>query len=148
MKNKTALMLGYLCFSTICLVSVSMMRAELAFKTVFIFWFIISVLLLFYVLKLMGVIGKGNADGSGASETATEGEDAQVDPYLRLAKQYGLTQREVEILELVCLGKSNTEIAEALFLSESTVKTHVSHIFRKLGVKNRTEAMCFVMKRM
>ena len=74
MKNKTALMLGYLCFSTICLVSVSMMRAELAFKTVFIFWFIISVLLLFYVLKLMGVIGKGNADGSGASETAAEGE--------------------------------------------------------------------------
>lgn len=59
MKNKTALMLGYLCFSTICLVSVSMVRAELAFKTVFIFWFIISVLLLFYVLKLWVLSEKG-----------------------------------------------------------------------------------------
>lgn len=51
-----------------------------------------------------------------------------------------LTQRETDILSLLSEGKSNRDIARALFLSEKTVKAHLAAIFRKLGVTNRTQA--------
>jgi two-component system, NarL family, nitrate/nitrite response regulator NarL len=51
-----------------------------------------------------------------------------------------LTEREVQILELIGKGKSNIEISQALELSEATVKHYITPLFRKLGVKNRTEA--------
>ncbi len=53
----------------------------------------------------------------------------------------GLTTREQEVLHLLVQGLSNAEIAEKLFLSLSTVKTHVSNLFVKMGVKNRTQAL-------
>jgi DNA-binding NarL/FixJ family response regulator len=52
----------------------------------------------------------------------------------------GLTRREVEILRLVANGLTNGEVAKALFVTEQTVKFHLSNIYRKLGVTNRTEA--------
>jgi LuxR family maltose regulon positive regulatory protein len=52
-----------------------------------------------------------------------------------------LSEREREVLELVATGKSNAEIAEALFISLPTVKSHVSNIYGKLGVSRRTEAL-------
>ena len=52
-----------------------------------------------------------------------------------------LTRREVEILELIAQGLSNREIAERLFVSENTVKTHSSRVFEKLGAKRRTQAV-------
>ena len=51
-----------------------------------------------------------------------------------------LSRREDEILELLIKGMTNKEIAVELFLSSETVKTHLSRIFKKLGVRNRTEA--------
>ncbi len=54
--------------------------------------------------------------------------------------EYNLTQREHDILALLAEGRSNREIAGALFLSEKTVKAHLAAIFRKLGVTNRTQA--------
>ena len=54
--------------------------------------------------------------------------------------EFCLTQREHDILELLSEGRSNREIAQALFLSEKTVKAHLAAIFRKLGVTNRTQA--------
>ncbi len=54
-----------------------------------------------------------------------------------------LTPREVEVLTLLATGLSNTELAERLFLSEKTVKTHVGRIFMKLGVRDRVQAVIF-----
>lgn len=51
-----------------------------------------------------------------------------------------LTKREQDILLLIRLGKTNAEIARDLELSINTVKTHAKNLFRKLGVRNRTEA--------
>lgn len=52
-----------------------------------------------------------------------------------------ITPRELEILELIASGMSNREIAETLFVSENTVKTHSSRLFDKLGAKRRTQAV-------
>jgi len=53
----------------------------------------------------------------------------------------GITRRELEILALISQGMSNREIAEKLFVSENTVKTHSSRVFDKLGAKRRTQAV-------
>jgi DNA-binding CsgD family transcriptional regulator len=53
----------------------------------------------------------------------------------------GITRREMEILELVAQGMTNREIAEKLFVSENTVKTHCSRAFDKLGARRRTQAV-------
>ena len=58
----------------------------------------------------------------------------------------GLTQREVEVLRLIALGKSNREIAVELTISLNTVLRHVSHIFAKTGVANRTEAVGYAVR--
>ena len=56
-------------------------------------------------------------------------------------KDLGITPRELEILELIAQGMSNREIAEKLFVSENTVKTHSSRLFDKLSAKRRTQAV-------
>jgi DNA-binding NarL/FixJ family response regulator len=56
-------------------------------------------------------------------------------------RELGITPRELEILGLIAAGLSNREIAERLFVSENTVKTHSSRLFEKLGAKRRTQAV-------
>ena len=58
-----------------------------------------------------------------------------------------LTPREAEVLALLVDGLSNNEIASQLFISRSTVKTHLSNIFAKLGVGNRVEAVRMALER-
>jgi len=53
--------------------------------------------------------------------------------------RYGITTREREIIELICAGKTNREIADELCISEATVKDHNYNVFRKTGVRNRVE---------
>ncbi len=57
-----------------------------------------------------------------------------------------LTERELEVLNLVVQGESNQQIAEALFISITTVKAHISNILSKLQVSSRTEAIAFAIK--
>ncbi len=54
-----------------------------------------------------------------------------------LAREFGLTPREVQVVEAVCAGRSNHEVAQDLSISLATVKTHLLHIFEKMQVPNR-----------
>ncbi|MEC7754852.1 MULTISPECIES: response regulator transcription factor [unclassified Roseivirga] len=72
-------------------------------------------------------------------------EIVEVGPVIEIDEQQiealGLTEREMEVLRLIASGLSNVEIGEKLFVSENTVKTHVSNLFVKLDVKRRTQAV-------
>jgi NarL family two-component system response regulator LiaR len=59
---------------------------------------------------------------------------------------YNLTEREMEVLALLVEGLNNREIAEKLFVSRATAKAHVSHIFDKMGVSNRAEAITLAFR--
>src|SRR5438128_4709918 len=59
--------------------------------------------------------------------------------------ELNLTQREQEIVDLLVLGKSNKEMADRLCLSGDTIKAHLQHIFRKVGVSSRLEAVVFLL---
>jgi DNA-binding NarL/FixJ family response regulator len=87
----------------------------------------------YHVGSLVRDIVAGNVFNAFADATpaAAAGES---DPVL------GLTGRETEILRLVAVGASNSAIAKDLWITEQTVKFHLSNVYRKLGVSNRTQA--------
>ncbi|MDF2960784.1 MAG: response regulator containing a CheY-like receiver domain and an DNA-binding domain [Paenibacillus sp.] len=58
----------------------------------------------------------------------------------------GLTKRELDVLRLIAAGRNNKEIGDILFITEKTVKTHVSHLLDKLGLTDRTQAAIIAVK--
>jgi two-component system response regulator DegU len=60
--------------------------------------------------------------------------------------RFGLTQRELEIINYIAFGQTNKEIAEQLFISEKTVKNHVSSILRKMALDDRTQVAIYAYK--
>jgi DNA-binding NarL/FixJ family response regulator len=69
------------------------------------------------------------------------------EPGERAAKEAGLTERELVIVRAVARGLSNEAIAKELWVAEQTVKFHLTNIYRKLGVSNRTEAARYAFER-
>ncbi len=70
--------------------------------------------------------------------------DSQLDS---LKHTHGVSARELEILKLVLDGKTNRQIEDLLFISVHTVKNHVSHLYRKIGVKNHRQLTHFIASR-
>jgi DNA-binding NarL/FixJ family response regulator len=67
-------------------------------------------------------------------------------PTRRVVRPAGLTRREAEVLLHVARGRSNREIASALWISEKTVRNHVEHIYTKIGVSNRIGASLYATR--
>jgi two-component system, NarL family, response regulator LiaR len=84
------------------------------------------------------VSGKSFIDPSVAGKLLDMAASHQTQPTNTISEK--LTEREIQILQLIAKGMSNTMIAERLFLSEGTVRNHVSSILAKLGVSDRTQA--------
>jgi DNA-binding NarL/FixJ family response regulator len=92
-----------------------------------------------YTLEVMELAGPALArtDELLGGEFGRGGKVSTHDPRL----PSDLTSRETEVLRAIAAGKTNGQIATALFVTEGTVKSHVKHILRKLGASNRTEAV-------
>jgi NarL family two-component system response regulator LiaR len=84
------------------------------------------------------VVGKAYVDPSIAGKVLRQASSHQTKPSTLIVSK--LTDREIEVLRLVAKGLSNTDIADRLFLSEGTVRNHVSAILAKLDVTDRTQA--------
>ncbi len=83
--------------------------------------------------------GCGESGAQPPDSPDSSGEEQKTCPLQEYVKTYGLTKRETEITQLVLQGKTNAEIAETLFISDTTVKKHVSNIFEKTGINRREE---------
>lgn len=83
---------------------------------------------------------EGTVHLRGVATSATPAQEGDVHPAPKTSGVDVLTERELSILRLVAEGLSNLDIANRLFVTEQTVKFHLSNIYRKLGVANRTEA--------
>jgi len=84
------------------------------------------------------VTGKTYVDPSIAGKVLDQASSHQTQPATLITSK--LTEREIEVLRLIARGLSNTDIAAQLFLSDGTVRNHVSAILAKLGVSDRTQA--------
>ncbi len=102
-----------------------------------VFWLIINIVTLVFVYQRVFL-----KTFSESSESVSKNDTAN--RIEEVCEQFKLTPREKELIELIYAGKSNKEIADILFLSESTVKTHIYNIFRKMDVKNRVGVICII----
>jgi DNA-binding NarL/FixJ family response regulator len=92
------------------------------------------------LFRAVEATAKGNAVLSPAVATRLMGQ-------LRRPASEPLSQRELEVLELIAQGSTNREAAKQLFISEATVKTHLLHVYAKLGVNDRAAAVATAFSR-
>lgn len=107
-----------------------------------------------YVLKgasreeLLGALRKAaNGEDAWTREELRRVTGALATPRLAADVEVPLTQRESEVLRQLALGLTNKEIAQALHISYETVKEHVQHILRKIGVSDRTQAAVWAVRK-
>ena len=84
---------------------------------------------------------RGAARGVGTLSPAAVAALSQDEQRSQVRTDHTLSPREVEVMALIARGRNNGQIAAELFLSEKTVKNHVNHIFAKLGVDARAQAV-------
>ena len=96
----------------------------------------------------MQVIFSEKLEDPAAVQDKTDAEKAEDGlDYTKRSQPYGLTKRELEIAGLIAEGKTNGDIASVLYISETTVKKHVSNIFEKTGVARREELVRIALGR-
>lgn len=100
-----------------------------------IFWVIFNVMNYILIWRSCKVVDEETAE---VKPTPTESLEEML---IKRKLEYGLSDREVEIARLLCKGKNNNDIASDLFVSPNTVKVHTSNLYKKLGVKNRVQAV-------
>ena len=83
---------------------------------------------------------------SAPSEAETENAGAPRRPKVSQQLDDPLSEREIEVLSLLASGRTNSEVARDLFVSVGTIKSHTGNIYRKLGAKNRAEAIARARK--
>jgi two-component system, NarL family, response regulator LiaR len=107
--------------------------------------YIVRDLSLEFYLGLVAIFFTAIGVWAGLKLTSKKAQIVQVGPGVHIDQTkidaLGISKREMEVLELIAQGLSNQEIAEKLFLSLNTVKTHSSNLFIKLDVKRRTQAV-------
>lgn len=91
--------------------------------------------------KVLGEFQRLRYDGSPPVRIEKEPGEAEAAPGVG-----ALTEREMDILEQIVNGLSNAEIGEELFISEKTVKNHITNILRKLGLTDRTQAAVYALR--
>lgn len=96
------------------------------------------------LVKSVKEVSKGN---SLFEEDYKGKKVAERKAYLRRDGLEELTRRELDVLQLIAKGMCNKDIAETLFISEKTVKNHLTNIFRKINVDDRTQAALFAIKK-
>ena len=87
--------------------------------------------------------GAGGSDGIGEPDQTSQ-RDALIAICSRLAARYGLTRREEEMLGLLAQNLSDADIQERLCVSRATVRTHIQHVYEKLGVHSKQEVVALV----
>lgn len=89
---------------------------------------VFNLIMVFWALKYLNSLNGKEAPIQVSNES-----------FEKIAEDYQISKRELEIIKLVCEGKSNQEIADALFVSLGTVKSHLYNVYNKLGIKNRIQ---------
>ena len=102
-----------------------------------VFFSLFAVLFLTFGFVVSKFIQNNNAKKDEVKKVASN--DTQID--FKRIEALKISKREYEVLELINLGHSNQEISKLLFISESTVKSHVSSLLNKLEAKRRTQAI-------
>lgn len=103
-----------------------------------IFWLVVNIATIYFVYHVDFTEAYNTIDSPMVTPFVLEDRLAEME------EEYGMTKREIDILKLIYRGMSNNEIAEQLFISKSTVKSHIYNTFRKANVKSRSEIICLI----
>ena len=102
------------------------------------------------VYQLDAAVIERMIDAFGRPNTAQKSETSKTEVRMTppdALDTAGLTNREIEVLRLIATGATNREVADALVISEGTVKNHLSNIFSRLGLRDRTQAVMYARER-